>query len=254
MGDIQGCFDEYLELLARITPGPSDPLILLGDTVNRGPLSLEMARHLMASGDEIQAVLGNHELHVARTLLRQSAPASSSASWALRMTKKEQREWLEQVLAWPLYRESEDWIALHGGIPPNWTLEEFRGRCSDASTTLQHHPEAALIGGGKMGEITRETLATLTNLRFVDLNGNPVYGHKGPLADAPAELLPWFRHPRTLKREPTIYFGHWAALGVFQETNIHCLDGGCVWGGVLAAWHHETRRLESIESYQAKRA
>ena len=253
MGDIQGCYDEFLRLLNKITPTVSDPVILLGDTVNRGPKSLKTAEHLLSTGEEIKAVLGNHELHVARALLSKDVAPASSASWVEGMSPANRKTWLEHILHWPLYMEGRGWIALHGGVPPNWPLADFKERCDAASRLLQREPDSVLLGTHRQSKGARETLSLATNLRFVKRDGEPEFSYKGPPGKSPSELIPWFRHPKTKQKDCTFYFGHWAALGVFQEGNAYCLDGGCVWGGQLSAFHREHNKFVSVPSSQPKR-
>jgi bis(5'-nucleosyl)-tetraphosphatase (symmetrical) len=61
------------------------------------------------------------------------------------------------------------------------------------------------------------------------------FAYKGPLSDAPAELMPWFEHPQRRAGIPRIVFGHWSALGLLQRDLLLGLDTGCVWGGSLTA-------------------
>ncbi|MCO4759846.1 MAG: metallophosphoesterase, partial [Oceanospirillaceae bacterium] len=62
LGDIQGCFDQLLQLLERIEFSENDCLWIAGDLVNRGPKSLETLRFLKSLGSQVRIVLGNHDL------------------------------------------------------------------------------------------------------------------------------------------------------------------------------------------------
>jgi len=67
IGDIQGCFDEFLELVALIdqrstAQGPAR-LWLVGDLINRGPASLEVLQWVIENEDRCKVVLGNHDLN-----------------------------------------------------------------------------------------------------------------------------------------------------------------------------------------------
>ena len=65
IGDIQGCFDEFIALLEKIAFDPvKDKLWITGDLVNRGPKSLETLRYVKSLGARASIVLGNHDLHL----------------------------------------------------------------------------------------------------------------------------------------------------------------------------------------------
>src|SRR5574340_1333485 len=63
VGDIQGCYDELQQLLARIKFNPAeDTLWFTGDLVNRGPKSLDALRFVKSLDARAISVLGNHGL------------------------------------------------------------------------------------------------------------------------------------------------------------------------------------------------
>ncbi len=57
IGDLHGCFDETVELLARLQVTSSDRVIFAGDLVDRGPKPRECVELAM----KYECVLGNHE-------------------------------------------------------------------------------------------------------------------------------------------------------------------------------------------------
>jgi len=66
----------------------------------------------------------------------------------------------------------------------------------------------------------------------------------------PEGRKPWFQKYRHGKH---VYFGHWAALGVYRDQNVTCLDGGCVYGNELVAYSPEESRfyfVKAQKSYQ----
>src|SRR4029450_8226910 len=65
IGDIQGCYDELRELIARLSFSPDrDQLWFTGALANRGPRSLDTLRYVRSLGDNAITVLGNHDLHL----------------------------------------------------------------------------------------------------------------------------------------------------------------------------------------------
>ena len=64
IGDIQGCYDQLVQLLEKIKYNDHrDRLWFTGDLVNRGPRSLQTLRMIQAMGANATVVLGNHDLH-----------------------------------------------------------------------------------------------------------------------------------------------------------------------------------------------
>ena len=57
IGDLHGCYDEALDLLARVGATPSDRVIFTGDLVDRGPQRRECVELAMKH----ESILGNHE-------------------------------------------------------------------------------------------------------------------------------------------------------------------------------------------------
>ena len=64
IGDIHGCLDQLLALVARVKPAPNDRIVFLGDYIDRGPDSAGVIEHLIEFGAAFpQSVFlrGNHE-------------------------------------------------------------------------------------------------------------------------------------------------------------------------------------------------
>ena len=65
IGDIQGCFEPFKRLLLKINfNADKDRIWSVGDLVNRGTQSLETLRWFYQHRDNVNLVLGNHDLHL----------------------------------------------------------------------------------------------------------------------------------------------------------------------------------------------
>ena len=259
VGDIQGCFAPFLELLERIKFNPDkDQLWSVGDIVNRGPDNLGVLRWFFAHRDNVTMVLGNHDLH----LMAVSAGAR----------KPSRRDNLEDILEAPDREKLIEWLhyqplahhekkvtMVHAGIPPMWTLQDTLDRAWEVENALQgarcieflkemygNDPfvwDDSLCGMARLRVITNY----LTRMRYCTRKGKLDLISKGPapIPDAVAgkKVAPWFSHKRRMMKRHTIIFGHWASLeGATDNPKTIALDSGCVWGHQLTAFELESGR------------
>ena len=116
VGDVHGCFQEFLELLEKVNyKEKTHRLILVGDVINRGPFSLKMLKWV--KDNQIEMVRGNHE--------QAFIAGFGKNKWAfpsLRQLKEEMQEDLGQWVKWlsnlPLYIEEKDFLVVHAGLVP----------------------------------------------------------------------------------------------------------------------------------------
>lgn len=250
VGDLQGCADAFEWLLETIDYQPArDRLWLVGDLVNRGPDSARVLRKVMALGDSVITVLGNHDLH----LLASSTGIRSPAS----------QDTLEDVLSAPDRDALIDWLRhrpllhydstaaralVHAGIPPIWTVPEAVSAAREVETLLRK-PDwqlslAHMYGNTpsrwrpdlKRKDRLRFTINALTRMRYCGKKKAQLdFENTGPPGTQPRALVPWFDHPLRRHDETHIVFGHWASLGLLRRADITACDSGCVWGGSLTA-------------------
>ena len=84
IGDIQGCYYAFQDLLEKISFNPvTDKLWLVGDMVNRGSGSLEVLRWCYQHQENIRVVLGNHDLHALVVAHGMKSPHRSDTLQAL---------------------------------------------------------------------------------------------------------------------------------------------------------------------------
>jgi len=251
IGDIQGCLQEFEQLLDQLNFDPSrDRLWLVGDLVNRGPRSLEVLRKVRALGEAAITVLGNHDLHL---LALASSPAR----------RVKAKDTLTQVLEAPDRAELLDWLRrrpllhhdaavgytmIHAGLPPQWDLATAQACASEVEAALRDGDQGpamlAAMYGDRPEQWSPDLRGTdrlrfitncLTRLRYCRANGRLDLKFKGPPDAAPSGIMPWFRVPGRRSRGLRIVCGHWSALGYYDGDGVLSIDTGCVWGQRLCA-------------------
>lgn len=246
IGDIHGCYDTLTRLLERIHLEPSDTVWLVGDLVNRGPKSLAVLRWAKELGERAIVVLGNHDLH----LLAVAAgvrPLKKTDNFAEILAAPDRDELIEWLRARPILHREGDYVVVHAGFDPSWTIEEVEDRAREVEATLRgpdwkatlaamyedgaDHWDAGLEGPARTGFI----LKTMTRLRVCRGDGTIDDTFTGTLDELPPDTEPWFRRRSAGNRNCTVVFGHWAALGYHREPGVVGLDSGCGWGRELTA-------------------
>ncbi|WP_434778763.1 symmetrical bis(5'-nucleosyl)-tetraphosphatase [Neisseria sp. Ec49-e6-T10] len=260
IGDIQGCFDQFIALLEAIHFNPKEDIVwLVGDLVNRGPKSLETLRFVKSYENSIHTVLGNHDLHllsVAYGFSRQKKGDTLDA--ILEATDKEELlYWLRQQ---PLMRKRGNKVLVHAGLLTQWTIDQALSLAGEVSACLSNEDYTILLSqmyGNKPDHYQsdlegidrlRVILNVMTRMRFLTKKGKMDFNYKGTIADAPEGLQPWFMAKDRQNLDHTIVFGHWSALGVYFGENVIGTDSGAIWGGPLSAVNLDT--LEVIQVNQ----
>ncbi|WP_114700083.1 symmetrical bis(5'-nucleosyl)-tetraphosphatase [Psychrobacter proteolyticus] len=253
IGDLQGCYAAYLQLLKTLDFDPAqDKLWFAGDLVARGEDSLNTLRHVKALCEQGAAatVLGNHDLNliaVWRGAVKLKSKDKTASIFAADDCD-ELLEWLRRqpILAYP----DEHTVLVHAGIPPHWSIETAAGYAQQLEAQLQsnlaqldqllpnlYSKEADEWHAGIEGFTKMRAIANyFTRMRLCRQDGSLEFSFSAGLDEAmPTDFLPWFEWqvPRTRK----ILFGHWAALkGEIDLPHARALDGGCVWGNYLLAY------------------
>ena len=259
MGDVQGCFHAFQALLTKINFNPArDRLWLVGDLINRGTGSLEMLRWCMAHQHIVNVVLGNHDLH-AIAVAHGIRPPHRSDTLAALISAPDSQILLDWLRHQPLMWVENNVAMVHAGLLPQWSIQQALRYAGEVQAALQNtnyvqflqhmygnHPHVwhdDLQGTERLRLITN----AFTRMRICNALGELDYEFKGVLADIPAGYMPWFRVPNRLSKDTTIICGHWSALGLYQQDNVHALDTGCLWGGQLTAMCLETKAIWQVD-------
>ena len=265
IGDLQGCAHEAQQLVERIfaTAGPDAGILFVGDLINRGPDSLGALRRMKAlaeaSDGRIDALLGNHDLHLIAVAAGVQRVSKSDTLDAILAAPDR-----DELIAWlrrrPLAMHVKDHLLVHAGVAPQWDAAQTMALAGEVERVLRGDGWAAFLGAMYGNEPARwddaltgiERLRcivnALTRMRLCAPDGTMDFKHKesdsGPVGSG---LLPWFEAPGRRTAGTTVVFGHWSALGLVQRPDLLGLDSGCVWGGKLSAVCLDDRTLLQVE-------
>ena len=152
---------------------------------------------------------------------------------------------------------------VHAGLLPEWTVDKARQLAAEVESELQGpdwvkflrklwgakptrwHDD--LVGPDRL----RVIVNAMCRLRMCSPDGEMLLKYKGPIANAPADVVPWFRVPGRRSTTHTIVCGHWSALGYHDNDGVLAVDTGCVWGGCLTSVRLEDRKVFSVNCSQA---
>ena len=263
VGDIQGCYAEFAQLLDMIAFDLArDRLWVVGDLVNRGPDSLSVLRTVKALGAAATTVLGNHDLHLLIVAAgHRAAHGRDTLSPILEAPDR------DELLAWlrrqPLVVLEGELLMVHAGLLPSWTSARAVMLSREVETVLAsathddflrhlYGDEPARWDDKLTGyDRLRVIVNACTRLRFCSADDTMNLKEKRGPEHAPAGFAPWFAHPERRSAGMTILCGHWSALELMFAPNVMMLDSGCLWGGTLTAVRLDDARVFQVPSRSA---
>ena len=253
IGDVQGCFDELTQLLAKVNFQKTDRLWFVGDLVNRGPKSLDVLRFVRDLGARAATVLGNHDLHLIAQHAGVERPHKGDTFHDV-LDAPDGEELVAWLRARPMVHVEGAYAMVHAGLLPQWSIDKAAalGKEVAAALAARDYPEFlknmygdqpdrwtdALRGWDRL----RVIVNAMTRMRFCNRDGRIDLAGKG--TEPRKGYLRWYQaRPR---EDRTLLFGHWSQLGLVVEPHVLGLDTGCVWGGALSALRLEDRTLFRI--------
>jgi len=261
IGDVQGCLAQLKALLKKIDfNADRDQLYFVGDLVNRGPDSLGVLKYLYQRRDNVESVLGNHDLHLL-AVAAGTRSANKKDTLEPLLAAKQRHELLSWLKHRPmaLYLQQDKLFISHAGLYPYWKIKQALTYASEVQDVLRSNisselfkqmysdkPEKwseSLLGWPRLIFI----INALTRMRFINKRGGLDLQCKLPLGMQSKQLMPWFELlPKEFAKQ--VVFGHWAALeGKTNSTKVIATDTGCVWGGKLTAYSVEKKKLISVK-------
>ncbi|MGC3871703.1 symmetrical bis(5'-nucleosyl)-tetraphosphatase [Halomonas sp. GXIMD04776] len=268
IGDLQGCHNEFVALLERLSFDPRrDSLWLAGDLVNRGPGSLACLREVRDLGGAARVILGNHDLHLLAVARGRATPKRSDTLEDILAAPDRETllDWLQALPLWVDDGSASDRCTLmtHAGVLPHWSLDQARRLAEEAEAVLRGNESGAFLecmyGNAPARweddlegiDRLRMIVNVFTRMRFIAADGTLDFDAKEGLDSAPPGFKPWFTFPRD--DDPRFIFGHWAALQgrtPNAAVRVEALDTGCVWGGSLTALNLDNGERVSEPSQQ----
>lgn len=256
VGDVQGCFEPLMQLLQRIEFNPQvDRLLFCGDLVNRGGRSLDVLRWVYAHQHCCDTVLGNHDLSM---LSKYHKPHKriSNKEFKVLFNAPDAPLLMAWLLCRPLYLDCGHDLVIHAGLYPQWTINEFKSLADRTSSIMRQDPMAffqTMYGNTPkkwsaelpLVDQTRFVINASTRMRFVKTDGSLNFSQSGRNTSM-KKLQPWFQFAGIQNLDQHLIFGHWSALGLYQDPQVTCLDSGKVWGGQLTAMRLSDRQIFSL--------
>ncbi|MFB6422163.1 MAG: bis(5'-nucleosyl)-tetraphosphatase (symmetrical) ApaH [Candidatus Malihini olakiniferum] len=264
IGDVHGCFDELMALLAHVSFNPlRDRLLFTGDLVARGPASLEVLRYVRALGPSAQMVLGNHDLHLLSVYaaISRNKPKDRLNDLLNARDVDTLINWLRRQLMM-LVDDHLKLVIAHAGITPQWDLATAK-TCAHQVEAILSSNDYPLFLDAMYGDTPnhwspklnglpclRFIINVFTRMRYCFSDGKLDMICKDAPSQAPSLLKPWFKLPSLVVEGNAetpgyaIAFGHWASLeGKGTPDDIYPLDTGCCWGGKLTMLRWEDKQV-----------
>ena len=259
IGDIQGCYHSFQQLLERIDFNFSrDRLWLVGDIINRGSGSLQTLRWIYQHQAAVTMVLGNHDLHALAVAEGFVSPHKHDTLQSI-LAAPDRMELLHWLRHQPMIHAADGYLMVHAGLLPQWDVGQALALGAEVESALRdegYRDFLANMYGNQpaywdedLRGMDRLRLITnaMTRLRACTVDGHMDFRFKGELADMPAGLMPWFEMPDRRSRDTNILFGHWSAMGLQRRPHLFALDSGCLWDGQLTAMRLQDRQIFQVD-------
>lgn len=265
IGDLQGCYHEFITLLDVVNFNASqDHLYLVGDIVARGPHSLECLQFLYEQQGSISITLGNHDLHLLATYFTNTKPNPKDCLQSL-FEARNLPQYIEFLKQQPLaiWLEQYNTLISHAGLNPQLDVNQALKLAAKAEKKYQGDNATFYLSNmygnsvNCISDINDKlsrfvfTINAFTRMRFVDANGKMDFSNKGPAIQKQNTLQPWFEVTPKNHQNINVCFGHWAALqGQTPYTNLFALDTGCVWGERMTLLELKTQKKHYCNNFK----
>lgn len=123
IGDIHGCYEELMELLARVKFGPDDRVVAVGDLITKGEKNREVL-DLFIDDERFSSVIGNHDLVLRRYWQGEPVKLKSSQKMLCDLFQADEPRYGSYLSSLPYMIDLGTHLVVHAGVRPGVSLEE----------------------------------------------------------------------------------------------------------------------------------
>lgn len=138
VGDIHGCYDEFMELLDKAALAGDDEIIAIGDLVDRGPESARVLNFFRATPNT-RSIMGNHERKHVRSFRGEVTPASTQMVTRHQIGASDYPAAVDYMDSLPRWLELPDALLVHGFWEPGLPLAEQKETVIVGTLTGEHY-------------------------------------------------------------------------------------------------------------------
>jgi len=121
VGDLHGCFDELMELLASVSFTQEDRVVCVGDLVTKGPKNREVL-DLFMNDARFTTVIGNHDLALRRKWGGEKVKLKPSQKATHKELKSVKETYLPFLNKLPFTIDLGTHLVVHAGLRPDVEL------------------------------------------------------------------------------------------------------------------------------------
>ncbi|MCH2188994.1 metallophosphoesterase [Candidatus Gracilibacteria bacterium] len=127
IGDIHGCYDEFMLLLEKLQVLKDETVYLVGDIINKGPKSYEVLDFVYQNRDQFKAIKGNHEINILKFIEGNTQGRTPAGIKDMQKTFEQigdRIELIEYLRNLPLSIETPNFLMIHGGLIPGKDISD----------------------------------------------------------------------------------------------------------------------------------
>lgn len=121
VGDIHGCYDELMDLLAQIGFSVNDRIVSVGDLITKGPKNREVL-DLFMTDSRFETVIGNHDLALRRLWNGEEVELKAAQKETHKELGPDKDRFLPYLNSLPFMIDLGSYLVVHAGVRPNVDL------------------------------------------------------------------------------------------------------------------------------------